>query len=63
MAKWAAPKWNEVSEEELQGLFAEHTPKPKPIFIVVEIPIGEDAEEVRAALENTLQAFPKCKLK
>lgn len=63
LAKWAAPKWNEVSEEELQGLFAEHTPKPKPIFIVVEIPIGEDAEEVRAALENTLQAFPKCKLK
>lgn len=61
--KWKAPKWSEVSEEQLAGLFAEHTPKPKPTFIVVEIPVGEDAEEVRAALETTLQAFPKCKLK
>lgn len=63
LASWGAPKWNEVTEEQLNGLFVEHTPKPKPVFIVIEVPVGEDSEEVRAALENTLRAFPKCKLK
>lgn len=63
LQKWGAPKWNEVTEEQLQGLFAEHTPKPKPTFIVIEIPIGEDVDAIKEAVENCLQFWPKCKVK
>ena len=62
--RWGAPKWNEVSEETLQGLFeAQKEPKPKPVFIVVEVPVGEDAEIVREALTDALSAWPKVKIK
>ena len=61
--RWNTPGWQVADENALKGLFENHEAKPKPTFLVVEIPVGEDPEPIREAIANILTAWPKCKVK
>lgn len=62
--KWDAPKWNNVTEESLKGLFEQHEEtKIKPNFIVVEVPAEIDSMIIKKLIEKTLVDFPNCKIK
>lgn len=70
LADWGVPEWIAASHAEedpgaLDALFEEAgETKPKPTIIEIGVPVGleDKMEDIRAALEITLQEWPGCKV-
>lgn len=63
LEKWGAPKWNEVTEKDLAGLFEKHEAKPKPNFIVVEVPAHLGVDIIRKRITDAIKEFSGVKIK